>query len=164
MCAIDNAMNESLKQAAIKPTNRELLSRALAMIARRDFSQGEFSAKLITAGFEKAEVAQAVEWCLAEGFLNETRYVEGAARRLSVKFGASRVAHALRGKGVTAGAIADVLPGLKENELEQARAIWLRKFREPPIDANTKAKQIRFLQSRGFTFATIKLVISGTAT
>ena len=69
---------------------------------------------------------------------------------------------ALRDKGVTEQAIAEVTPDLKENELAQARAVWIRKFREPPADANAKSKQIRYLQSRGFSFAIIKQVIRGT--
>lgn len=103
----------------------------------------------------------AADWCQAQGFLDEGRYVEGAARRLSSKYGTSRVVRALRDKGVTEQAIADVTPDLKENELAQARAVWIRKFREPPTDANAKSKQIRYLQSRGFSFDVIKQVIRG---
>lgn len=125
-------------------------------------SRAEFIAKLVGAGYEKSEVEGAADWCLGQGFLNETRYVEGAARRLSAKYGVSRVTRALRDKGVTAEAIAVVIPDLKENELAQARAIWTRKFREPPVDATAKSKQIRYLQSRGFSFEVIKQVIRGT--
>ena len=67
----------------------------------------------------------------------------------------------LREKGATEQAIAEVTPDLKENELAQARTLWLRKFREPPTDANAKSKQIRYLQSRGFSFDIIKRVITG---
>ena len=144
-----------------KPENKELLSRALALLSRRDASRAEFIAKLIAAGYEKSEVEGAADWCLSQGFLNETRYVEGAARRLSAKYGVSRVTHTLRSKGVTEEAIAGITSDLKDNELAQARALWLRKFREPPADANAKAKQIRYLQSRGFSFAIIKQVIRG---
>ena len=107
------------------------------------------------------EVEGAADWCQAQGFLNESRYVEGTARRLSAKYGVNRVTHTLRSKGVTEQAIADVTPELKENELAQAQAIWTRKFREPPVDANAKSKQIRYLQSRGFSFNIIKRVITG---
>lgn len=118
-------------------------------------------AKLIAAGYEKREVEGAADWCQAQGFLNESRYVEGTARRLSAKYGVGRVTHALRSKGVTEQAIADITPDLKENELAQARAIWTRKFREPPVDTNARSKQIRYLQSRGFSFDIIKRVITG---
>ena len=145
----------------VKPENKELLSRALALLSRRDASRAEFVAKLIAAGYGKEEVEGTADWCVAQGFLNETRYVEGAARRLSAKYGASRVTHTLRSKGVSEEAIAGVAGDLKDNELTQARAIWTRKFREPPADANAKAKQIRYLQSRGFSFEIIKQVIRG---
>lgn len=145
----------------VKPENKELLSRALALLSRRDASRAEFVAKLIAAGHEKTEVEGAADWCQSQGFLNESRYVEGAARRLSAKYGVSRVTHTLRSKGVTEAAIAEVTPDLKDNELAQAKAIWLRKFREPPADANARAKQIRYLQSRGFSFEIIKRVIRG---
>ena len=144
-----------------KPENKELLSRALTLLSRRDIPRAEFIAKLVAAGYAKPEVEGAADWCIEQGFLNETRFVEGAARRLSAKYGVSRVTRALRSKGVTEQAIADVTPDLKENELARARALWTRKFREPPADANARAKQIRYLQSRGFSFDIIKRVISG---
>ena len=146
----------------VKPDNRELLSRALALLARRDLGRAEFVGKLIAAGFDKSDVDGAADWYLAQGFLNETRYVEGAARRLSAKYGASRVAHSLRDKGVTDEAIGEVLPALKDSELERARAIWSRKFHNPPADASEKSKHVRFLQSRGFSYDTIKRVIRGS--
>ena len=116
---------------------------------------------MIAAGYDKSEIEGAADWCQAQGFLDEGRYAEGAARRLSSKYGTSRVVRALRDKGVTEQAIADVTPDLKENEMAQAKAIWIRKFREPPADANAKSKQIRYLQSRGFSFEIIKQVIRG---
>ena len=144
-----------------KPENKELLARALALLSRRDASRAEFTTKMLRGGFDKADVSAAADWCVEMGFLNEARYVAGAARRLSAKFGASRVAHTLRSKGVTEESIAEVTPELKESELERARAVWVRKFREPPVDATAKSKQIRHLQTRGFSFDVIKLVIRG---
>ena len=145
-----------------KPENKELLQRALALLSRRDASRAEFTSKMLSAGFGKPDVEGAADWCVEMGFLNEARYVAGTARRLSAKFGASRVAHTLRSKGATEESIAEVTPELRESELERARAIWVRKFREPPVDAAAKSKQIRHLQTRGFSFDIIKLVIRGT--
>lgn len=147
--------------AAAKPDNRELLSRALALLSRRDMGRAEFVAKLIASGFEKPEVEEAATWCHSQSFLNETRYVEDVAHRLSVKYGTSRVANTLRSKGVTEKAIAEALPDLKVSELDQARLLWARKFGSPGQNAAEKAKQMRFLQSRGFSFDTIKKVVRG---
>jgi regulatory protein len=48
----------------------------------------------------------------------------------------------------------------KETELERARKIWRRKFSEPPANQKEKARQIRFLQHRGFTNETIKQIFT----
>lgn len=144
-----------------KPGNRELLSRALALLSRREMGRAEFITKLLAAGYEKPEVEEAAAWCQSQGFLNETRYVEGVARRLSSKYGASRVATTLRGKGVTEDAIAVAMPDLKVSEIDQARLLWARKFGAPGETQSEKAKQMRYLQSRGFSFDTIKKVVRG---
>jgi regulatory protein len=144
-----------------KPENRELLSRGLALLSRREMGRAEFVTKLVAAGFEKTEVECAADWCQAQGFLNEARYVEGVARRLSAKYGASRVASTLRGKGVTEDAIAEAMPDLKVSEIDQARLLWARKFGAPGETQAEKAKQMRYLQSRGFNFDTIKKVVRG---
>jgi regulatory protein len=39
--------------------------------------------------------------------------------------------------------------------LEAARSVWQRKFAAPPQDQQEKAKQVRFLQSRGFSMDVI---------
>ncbi len=147
---------------ALKPENRELLSCALALISRRELGRSEFIAKLISREFDKTEVEGAADWCEAQGFINESRYVESTARRLSSRYGTSRVVQTLRSKGVTDDAINQAVPDLKANELVQARALWARKFGAPPANASEKAKQVRFLQSRGFGFDIIKRVISGS--
>ena len=144
-----------------KPGNRELLSRALALLSRREMGRSEFISKLLAAGYEKPEIEEAAAWCQSQGFLNETRYVEGVARRLSSKYGASRVASTLRGKGVTEDAIAEAMPDLKVSEIDQARLLWARKFGAPGETQAEKAKQMRYLQSRGFSFDTIKKVVRG---
>lgn len=145
-----------------KPENKELVSRSLTMLSRRDLARSEFVAKLLAAGYEKNDVQAAADWCQAQGFLNESRFAEGTARRLAHKYGASRVARSLRDKGVAADAIAEVLPDLQDSDFARAREIWARKFHGPAADAGGRAKQVRFLQARGFTYATIKLVLAGT--
>jgi len=43
--------------------------------------------------------------------------------------------------------------------LEAARGVWQRKFGALPQDASEKARQVRFLQSRGFGFDVIFQVL-----
>jgi regulatory protein len=49
----------------------------------------------------------------------------------------------------------------RATEVERARAAWRKRFGQPPADAAERAKQIRFLQGRGFTFDVIRRVIAG---
>ena len=78
------------------------------------------------------------------------------------RYGARRIERDLREKGVSEEAVAAALTGLKAGELEAAREVWRRKFggREPrgPSD---RARQVRFLQGRGFALDTIFRVIKG---
>jgi regulatory protein len=173
-----------------KPENRDIVSAALRLLARRDMSRTEFVAKLgkgsksfstksgksgdagsdesgnenavaKSAGYSDEDIAAVTEWCAQEGFLNETRFAEGNARRLGAKYGARRVGATLKQKGVSEELVAETVSQLADSDFDRARALWLRKFGEPATNANDKNKQIRFLQSRGFGFDVIKRVISG---
>jgi len=73
----------------------------------------------------------------------------------SARFGTQRIAHELRKKGISDELISAAIPQLKQGELEAARAVWQRKFASPPQDTKEKAKQMRFLQSRGFSMDVI---------
>ena len=42
-----------------------------------------------------------------------------------------------------------------------AKALWLKKFGQPAQDEKEKAKQVRFLQARGFGFDIIRKIIRG---
>lgn len=50
----------------------------------------------------------------------------------------------------------------RATELDRARAAWQKRFGQPPASAAERAKQIRFLQGRGFSFDVIRRVIAGT--
>ena len=147
--------------AAAKPEDKALVSAALKLLARRDYSRSEFISRLMSAEFGKDDVEAAADWCHEQGFLNETRFAESASRRLGAKFGAKRVAHTLRQKGVAEEQVSAAMSTLNESEQDRARALWTRKFAKVAESADEKSKQIRYLQSRGFSFAIIKLVITG---
>jgi len=80
--------------------------------------------------------------------LSDERFAAERARVLSRKFGAARIRQDLKSKGVDAGFVERVTT---EGELERARAILERKYREPAATREERAKRMRFLQSRGFS-------------
>ena len=146
-----------------KPEDKALVSAALRLLSRRDYPRAEFIKKLGKAEFEKSEIEAAADWCHAQGFLNETRFAESTSRRLGAKYGVQRVAHTLRQKGVAEEQVSEIISTLKDSEQDRASALWTRKFGKIAESGEEKSKQIRYLQSRGFSFAIIKQVIA-TAT
>ena len=78
------------------------------------------------------------------------------------KFGTARIEHELRAKGVGRAVIAKVAIAARATELDRAREAWKKRFRAPPASAAERAKQMRFLQGRGFSFDVIRRVVAGT--
>ena len=78
------------------------------------------------------------------------------------RFGTQRITHELRQKGISDDLISTVVLDLKQGELESAREVWQKKFDAPPQEQKEKARQIRFLQSRGFSMEVIFKVLKMT--
>lgn len=133
---------------------------ALRLLTRRDHSRAELKAKL-SGQAESAEVLDAVLDRLAsERLLSDSRY---AVQRVSVRgqrYGNARLRQELRQRGVSDEDIGEALPEAGD-ETERCRAIWQKKFGVPPESPEARAKQMRFLQYRGFSGEAIRRVISG---
>ena len=50
---------------------------------------------------------------------------------------------------------------LKDTELSRAQEVWRKKFGRPPEDPQEKAKQLRFLITRGFNAEVVRRVVKG---
>jgi len=136
-------------------TEPSLRGRALQALARREHSRAELHAKLLPHVAEADNVVALLDDLERRGWLSDARALEQTVRIRSARFGTQRIAHELRQKGISDELISAVIPQLKQGELEAARAVWHRKFATPPQDQKEKAKQMRFLQSRGFSMEVI---------
>jgi regulatory protein len=85
--------------------------------------------------------------------LSDERYAEARIYALSRKYGAARIRQDLKAHGVADVVVARVST---EGELERARAILARKYRETADTREEKARRMRFLQSRGFSHEVIR--------
>lgn len=132
-----------------------LRGRALQALARREFSRAELHAKLLPHVVETDDIAALLDDLQKRGWLSDVRALEQIVRIRSARFGTQRIAHELRQKGISDELISAALPQMKEGELEAARSVWQRKFALPPQDQKEKARQVRFLQSRGFSMDVI---------
>lgn len=93
------------------------------------------------------------------GWLSEARFVEHVTTVRRRKFGAARILHELREKGVSEAAIEAAQSELKGSEIEAARSIWKKKFGSLPQTLEERGKQSRFLASRGFSPETVRTVL-----
>jgi regulatory protein len=138
---------------------RSLRARALAMLARREYSRQELARKLSPLTENPDEIPQLLDDFERRGWLSESRVVEQVLASRRRRFGAQRIAHELREKGVSESAIAGAELQLKDSELDAARAVWLRKFGALPRNSTERARQVRFMQGRGFALETVLRII-----
>jgi regulatory protein len=124
-------------------------------LARREFSRAELHAKLLPYVTDKDDLEGVLDDLEKRNWLSDVRALEQNVRVRSARFGPQRIKQELKQKGFSDELISAALPTLKEGELEVARSVWQRKFSAPPQDQKEKAKQVRFLQSRGFSMDVI---------
>ena len=157
--ATDNG--EEPKAQKAKGLQISLKGRALRLLSMREHSRQELERKLKAFEETPGELAQALDFLAAKDFINEQRVVESVVNRRQLKLGASRVRQELQAKGLPAEAIAEAVQTMRSTELERAREVWRKKFGEPPEDQAARAKQIRFLVSRGFAPEVVRKVVAG---
>ena len=98
---------------------------------------------------------------LAEvGYLSDKRFAEIFVRGRFVRgIGPLRIQAELRDRGISDGLMADPLEEFCTRWIESARQQGAKRFGEmPPADFQSRAKQMRFLQQRGFTGEQIQAV------
>ncbi|MDP2827410.1 MAG: recombination regulator RecX [Sulfuricellaceae bacterium] len=139
--------------------NKSLRERALGYLSRREHSRRELFQKLIPHAQNEAEVDALLDELSRRGWLSEARFTEQLIHARQGKFGFRRIAQELKEKGLADEAIASVLPELRASELETARSVWMKKFGAAPTDLKEKARQVRFMASRGFGQSVIWKVI-----
>ena len=135
-------------------TPQELKARALRYLVRREHSRDELSRKLAPHAESHEILEGTLNWLESTNKLSNQRFAEVRAHQLGRKYGAARIRQDLKAKGI------DDYPVSAAGELERARAILARKYREPATSREERARRARFLQSRGFSYDTIRSALS----
>jgi regulatory protein len=138
-----------------------LRNRALGLLARREHSRTELQRKLAPHAEEPEQLIALLDELAQRGWLSDARFAEALIHDKQAKFGTARLAYELRERGVEESVIRDQLAEMKESELERAHQVWQSKFGVLPEDAKARAKQMRFLQSRGFSLDVIGKIMRG---
>ncbi|KAB2926689.1 MAG: recombination regulator RecX [Dechloromonas sp.] len=138
----------------------DLRVRALQLLTRRDYSRAELQKKLATHAESAEELDSVLDTLQSERLLSDQRYAVQRVAARAGRYGDARLKQELHLKGVGDDDIAAALPE-GGDETERCRMVWQRKFRQLPQSPEERAKQMRFLQYRGFSSEAIRRVLRG---
>ena len=115
------------------------------------------------ARFEEipGELAAVLDKLAAKDLQSEQRAVDSLVHRRSAKIGSARIRQEMHAKGMEPEAMAQALNELRSSEQARAHEVWRKKFGNSASTPAERAKQVRFLASRGFGGETIARVVSG---
>ncbi len=157
-------LNHTAKQSP------SLKARALRLLSRREYSRHELAQKLLRLSSQaddnppadlEEQITKVLDDFEVQGWLSDERYAEALVRRRSQRYGLRRVADELQRAGIDPNMISSLSHELSASEFERAQALWARKFGEISSDPKERAKQYRFLVSKGFNPELVSRLISG---
>jgi regulatory protein len=133
-----------------------LKARALRYLSMREHSRMELARKLSRYAQEDDDIEALLDTLQLADFQSQDRFAESLVHRRAHRFGNSRIVMELKSHGLDAAAIDAAKAKLAEDEIGRACEVWRKKFSRPPQDAAERAKQMRFLQQRGFSHSAIQ--------
>jgi regulatory protein len=132
-----------------------LRDRAIRLLARREYARSELEQRLVARGGERSEVRAVLDALAADGLLSDARYAHAVVAQKTGSHSRRSIVEELKAKGI---AREDIDAAVAETELDDEaalRALWQRRFGQVPADERAKARQVRFLQTRGFALSAI---------
>lgn len=140
---------------------RPAVERALAWLARREYSAAELRARLVRGGYPGEEIDAALAMLRERGWQADGRYAASLARaRVARGCGPRRIKAELEARGVEDGEIRAALGALEGDWLALALAELRRHGASRNLgDAVVRAKEGAFLLRRGFDPATVRAAL-----
>ena len=145
-------------------SKKNLETRAMRYLVRREYSRQELAQKLSTNAnaSDSQELETVLDALEQKGFLSAQRVVEQTAHLRRARYGSQRIIHELKTKGIDAHLIDEIVPTLQATENETASTVWQKKFGRLPATREEYAKQMRFMMSRGFSVETVRKILTPT--
>jgi regulatory protein len=136
--------------------------KAMDYLARREHGHEELVNKLRRSGFAPEIADEAVARLVADGLQSDARFVEAfIAARINQGKGPLKISADLRERGIADAAIAQGIGAADHDWSAAAIEVRRKKFgTRRPADFRDKARQMRFLQSRGFDTDQIQAAVS----
>lgn len=132
-------------------------------LSRREHSELELRNKLLQKGRSEMQVDEVLADLVRQDLISDERFADAYIRYRSMKgFGPVRIRQELRERGVDSALIDQYLNG-DTDWLQKAHEVRLKKFGpELPVEFSLKAKQMRYLQYRGFNHDQISQAFTDT--
>ncbi len=132
-------------------------------LARREYGAEELVRKLADKGYQRTIVEDELARLSDEGLQSDTRFAEAFVQsRINQGKGPVRIRADLSQRGIRDGVIEGALDNAVTDWFELALHERVKKFgAEAPADFKEKARQMRFLQYRGFEQDHIQEAVGG---
>ena len=128
-----------------------LKSKALDLLARRDYAYQELLQRLLQYGYDYEEIQIVLNDLRNKSFINDERYAENLINSKSKRYGSLKIRHLLQQKIADNDLVNESLRNNPTDELATASTLLNRKYRHAPQNYPEQAKYLRFLLSRGFS-------------
>jgi len=124
----------------------------MGLLARREYSQFELRARLKARGYTDDLINNVLSELSKENLQSDTRFTESYLRmRVNRGFGPRRIQAELRERGIAEELICEFIDENDAMWSTLVQRVLKKKFGdEPPADFKSRAKQLRFLQYKGF--------------
>lgn len=126
---------------------------AVSLLARREHSVSELRNKLQRYDHQDNEIEKTLQWLKTNDLQSDQRFTQSYLRHRSQRgCGELRIKQELKQRGVSDTLIAEAFKAAEIDWFALAVAVRCKRFGEQvPVDFKERAKQLRFLQYRGFT-------------
>jgi regulatory protein len=132
--------------------------KAMDFLARREYSHKELKQKLFERFPDSTEIEQVLDGLIKDGLQSDARFADSFFRlRVNAGYGPNYIRAELRQRGIDEALVAEVFSEQGVDWGEAARQVFDKKFSGVDLsDQKARAKCMRFMQYKGFTFDQIK--------
>lgn len=172
-------------ERSTKKSQLSLLARAIAILSRREHSEKELRQKLQRYTDDFDEIDSVISRLQRENWQSDERFVESFVQSREQRWGNQKILQALSQHDLNHEQLSDLKEDLKDSEYQRAREVWIKRFGakygidlydvDSAVDhefydeteqlsieeqAKEKARQMRFLASRGFSADVVYKVVN----
>lgn len=166
-------------ECSAKKSQLSLLARAIAILSRREHSEKELRLKLQRYTHDFDEIESVISRLQRENWQSDERFVESFVQSREQRWGNQKILQALSQHDLDHEKLTDLKEDLKDSEYQRAREVWIKRFgakygtHSYDVDSVTddeqlsfeeqakeKARQMRFLASRGFSADVVYKVVN----